>query len=67
MCAYTIYAQSFGHRHVSPTDANLIYTEQPIITVLFAWELLGETLGLTGFVIIALISSAFYTMAMMKK
>jgi drug/metabolite transporter (DMT)-like permease len=40
-CAYTIYAQSFGHRRVGPTDANLIYTEQPIFTALFAWELLG--------------------------
>jgi drug/metabolite transporter (DMT)-like permease len=42
-CAYTIYAQSYGQRRVQPTDANLIYTVQPIFTALFAWLLLGET------------------------
>jgi drug/metabolite transporter (DMT)-like permease len=42
-CAYTIYAQSYGQRRVQPTDANLIYTIQPIFTALFAWLLLGET------------------------
>jgi drug/metabolite transporter (DMT)-like permease len=66
-CAYTIYAQSFGQRRVSPTDANLIYTVQPIFTALFAWGLLGETLGPAGFVGAALIGSAVYTVAMMTK
>lgn len=47
-CAYTIYAQSYGQRRVSPTDANLIYTTQPIFSSLFAWVLLGETLGPAG-------------------
>ena len=47
--AYTIYAQSFGQARVSPTDANLIYTSQPICTACFAWALLGETLGPAGF------------------
>mmetsp|Transcript_10546 Transcript_10546/g.29656 ORF Transcript_10546/g.29656 Transcript_10546/m.29656 type:complete len:350 (+) Transcript_10546:22-1071(+) len=47
-CAYTIYAQSFGQRRVSPTDANLIYTTQPIFSSLFAFALLGETLGKAG-------------------
>jgi drug/metabolite transporter (DMT)-like permease len=64
-CAYTIYAQSFGQRRVSPTDANLIYTLQPIFTALFAWLLLGETLGPAGFAGAALIGSAVYTAAMM--
>jgi drug/metabolite transporter (DMT)-like permease len=64
-CAYTIYAQSFGQRRVSPTDANLIYTLQPIFTALFAWVLLGETLGPAGFAGAALIGSAVYTAAMM--
>ena len=62
-CAYTIYAQSFGQRRVSPTEANLIYTVQPIFTALFAWALLGETLGPTGFVGAALIGSAVYIVA----
>jgi len=66
-CAYTIYAQSFGQRRVSPTDANLIYTVQPIFTALFAWGLLGETLGPAGFVGAAFIGAAVYTVAMMTK
>lgn len=48
-CAYTIYAQSFGQSRVNPTDANLIYTMQPIFSSLFAYFLLGESLGLFGF------------------
>jgi len=47
-CAYTIYAQSFGQRRVSPTDANLIYTTQPLFSSMFAFVLLGETLGKAG-------------------
>lgn len=47
-CAYTIYAQSFGQQRVSPTDANLIYSAQPLFTALFAWLLLGETMGPYG-------------------
>lgn len=64
-CAYTIYAQSFGQRRVSPTDANLIYTLQPIFTAFFAWGLLGETLGPPGFAGASLISAAVYTVALM--
>lgn len=58
--AYTIYAQSFGQSRVSPTDANLIYTTQPIWTSLFAWVLLGETLGPLGCAGGALIGVAVY-------
>ena len=47
-CAYTIYAQSFGQGRVKPTEANLIYTVQPLFTALFAFVLLGETLGPAG-------------------
>lgn len=47
-CAYTIYAQSYGQRRVKPTDANLIYTVQPIFTALFALLLLNETIGTNG-------------------
>jgi drug/metabolite transporter (DMT)-like permease len=49
-CAYTIYAQSFGQRIVGPADSNLIYTTQPLFSSLFAYLLLGETLGLYGYV-----------------
>uniref|UniRef100_A0A7S2HES8 EamA domain-containing protein n=1 Tax=Helicotheca tamesis TaxID=374047 RepID=A0A7S2HES8_9STRA len=59
-CAYTIYAQSFGQRRVSPTDANLIYTTQPLFSALFAWGILGETLGKEGYVGAGLIGAALW-------
>jgi drug/metabolite transporter (DMT)-like permease len=61
--AYTIYAQSFGQARISPTDANLIYTIQPVCTAIFAWILLGETVGPLGFVGGLLIGSAVYMVA----
>lgn len=64
--AYTIYAQSYGQRMVNPTDANLIYTVQPIFTALFAWGLLGETLGAAGYAGGALIGSAVFLVASME-
>ena len=39
-----------SHLLFSPTNANLIYTFQPIFTAFFAWALLGETMGPAGFV-----------------
>ena len=57
-CAYTIYAQSFGQRRVNPTDANLIYATQPLFTSLFAYFILGETLGPNGYVGAAMIGTA---------
>lgn len=62
-CAYTIYAQSFGQSRVNPTDANLIYTIQPLCTALFAWVLLGESLGPAGYIGGALIGSAVLIVA----
>lgn len=59
-CAYTIFAQSFGQRRVNPTDSNLIYTTQPLFSSLFAFFLLGETLGFYGYVGAALIGTALY-------
>jgi drug/metabolite transporter (DMT)-like permease len=61
--AYTIYAQSFGQARVSPTDSNIIYTIQPICTAAFAWTLLGETLGIEGFLGGALIGIAVFNVA----
>jgi drug/metabolite transporter (DMT)-like permease len=62
-CAYTIWAQSYGQSRVSPTNANLVYTFQPIFTALFAWALLGETMGPAGFAGGAIIATAVYTVA----
>ena len=59
-CAYTIYAQSFGQSRVNPSDANLIYTFQPVWTSLIAYFLLGETLGASGFVGGAMIGLAVF-------
>ena len=56
--AYTIYAQSYGQSRVRPATANLIYTFQPVCTALFAWALLGETLGPAGVLGGSLIGSA---------
>ena len=59
-CAYTIYAQSFGQQRVNPTDANLIYTMQPVFSAIFAWILLGESLGTFGYAGAALIGFALW-------
>ena len=48
--AYTIYAQSFGQQRINPVDSNLIYTTQPLFSSLFAYGLLGEKLGLSGWI-----------------
>lgn len=61
--AYTIYAQSYGQRRVSPTNANLIYSVQPIFTALFAFLLLGESMAPIGFVGGGFIGAAVYTVA----
>ena len=61
--AYTTYAQSYGQRRVQPADANLIYSLQPIFTALFAYALLGETMGPFGFGGGALIGGAVYLAA----
>jgi drug/metabolite transporter (DMT)-like permease len=44
-CGYTIWAQSYGQAGgISATNANLVYTSQPLWSSLFAWLLLGELL-----------------------
>jgi hypothetical protein len=47
----------------SPTNANLIYTFQPIFTGLFAWALLGETMGPAGVLGGSIIALAVYIVA----
>lgn len=62
--AYIVYAQNFGQRMVTnPTDANLIYSLQPLFTSVFAFLLLGETMGPTGFLGGSLIGAAIYMVA----
>lgn len=65
--AYTIYAQSFGQSRVDAVTANLIYTVQPIFTSLFAWGLLGETLGWAGYLGGTLIGAAVYLVAVSEE
>jgi drug/metabolite transporter (DMT)-like permease len=48
--AGVIYAQSFGQQQVGAVRANLIYALQPLFTALFAFLLLGETMGICGFI-----------------
>lgn len=62
-CAYTIYAQSFGQARVTPSEANLIYTIQPLFTAFFAYLLLGETLGQAAAAGAVLIALAVYVVA----
>lgn len=62
-CAYTIFAQSYGQARVGPTEANLLYTIQPLFTAVFGYLLLGETLGPAGVVGAVLIASAVYTVS----
>ena len=47
-CAYTVWAQSFGQRSVTATDANLIYSSQPIWSTAIAFVFLGETFSPVG-------------------
>lgn len=63
-CAYTIFAQSFGQKRVGPSDANLIYSIQPICTAIFAFLLLGETMGPAGVFGGAFIGAAVYLVTM---
>mmetsp|Transcript_43554 Transcript_43554/g.49409 ORF Transcript_43554/g.49409 Transcript_43554/m.49409 type:complete len:462 (+) Transcript_43554:62-1447(+) len=59
-CAYTIFAQSYGQARISPTEANLLYTIQPLYTAFFGFLLLNEKLGRAGIVGALFIASAVY-------
>jgi hypothetical protein len=71
--AYTTFAQSYGQsnnrrgggggRAVSPTNANLIYSMQPLATAAFAYVLLGETMGPFGILGGTLIGGAVFVAA----
>lgn len=62
-CAYTIYAQAYGQARVGPTEANLIYSIQPLFTAVFGYFLLGETLSPTGTILALLIGAAVFSVA----
>ncbi|GMI45633.1 hypothetical protein TrCOL_g13786 [Triparma columacea] len=57
-CAYTIFAQSYGQRTIPPSDANLIYTTQPVWSAIFAYVALGEKLEGVGWLGAAVIFAA---------
>jgi drug/metabolite transporter (DMT)-like permease len=61
--AYALYAQSAGQRTVAPSDANLVYSLQPVFTALFAYLLLGETMDAAGLAGGALVLAAVYLVA----
>jgi len=58
-----LYAQSYGQRYVRPSEANLVYSLQPIFTALFAYAILGETMETAGYLGGGLILSAVYLVA----
>ncbi|KAL7566761.1 hypothetical protein ACA910_017808 [Epithemia clementina (nom. ined.)] len=64
MCtAAVVAAQSYGQRLVKPSDANLIYSLQPIFTACFASLLLGEQMDTKGFLGGGIILSAVLMVA----
>mmetsp|Transcript_16747 Transcript_16747/g.34541 ORF Transcript_16747/g.34541 Transcript_16747/m.34541 type:complete len:254 (+) Transcript_16747:505-1266(+) len=50
--------QSYAQRFVNPSDANLVYSLQPVFTASFAYWLLGEQMNTAGFVGGAVVLSA---------
>ena len=60
---YLVFAQSYGQQYVKASDANLIYSLQPLFTAIFAYYMLGETLQPMGYVGGALIGAAVYLVA----
>lgn len=60
---YLVFAQSYGQQRVKASDANLIYSLQPLFTAIFAYMMLGETLQPSGFLGGALIGSGVYLVA----
>ena len=60
---YLVFAQSFGQQHVKASEANLIYSLQPLFTAIFAYYMLGETLQPMGYIGGALIGGGVYLVA----
>lgn len=57
---YLVFAQSYGQQYAKASDANLIYSLQPLFTAFFAYLMLGETLQPMGYVGGAFIFSGVY-------
>lgn len=60
---YVLLAQSYGQRFATPSEANLIYSSQPLFTVFFAYVLLGETMDNSGIAGAALLGTAIALVA----
>jgi drug/metabolite transporter (DMT)-like permease len=60
---YLVFAQSYGQQQVKASDANLIYSLQPLFTAIFAYYMLGETLEPMGFVGGSFIFAGVYLVA----
>lgn len=45
--AYTTWAQNYGQSRISPTQANLIFSMQPLWASFFSYTLLGDKPGIT--------------------
>lgn len=61
--ALLVIVQSYGQRRVQATDANLIYSLQPLFTSLFAFLLLGECMAPVGYVGGSFIAGAIFLVA----
>merc|ERR1712130_865888 len=62
--AYTMWAQTFGQQAMSPTKANLIYSSQPVWSVIFALFILHETVDLHNSIgCFALLASVYVSQA----
>jgi len=61
--AFLVYAQSYGQQRVKASDANLIYSMQPLFTAIFAFLLLGDCMAPVGYVGGSLIAGAVFLVA----
>lgn len=61
--AFLVFAQSYGQQRVKATDANLIYSLQPLFTSFFAFLMLGEVMAPIGYVGGSFIGGAVFMVA----
>lgn len=56
--AFLVFAQSYGQQRVAASEANVVYSLQPLFTAIFASLILGENMSTVGYVGGALIAGA---------
>ena len=56
--ALTTWAQTFGQSAVSPTQANILYSSQPIWAAAFSYAFLGESLSTSSLAGVLVLASA---------